>query len=95
MEHFVRAVCRFLQVKHIADIDGMARAETESRTDSQPNLVYGEAFSHVIEHLGRCKRLPFRLCRRHHSLHPTAQMMLVTGINVVLRRPVGVLIPFP
>lgn len=73
----------------------MAWTETVSRTGSQPNLVYGEAFSHIVEHLGRCERFPFRLCLCNHSLDTTAQMMVVTGINVVLRRPVGVLIPFP
>ena len=27
MEHFVQTVCRFLQVKHIADVDGMVQTE--------------------------------------------------------------------
>ncbi len=55
---------------------GMAKIEAMSCTDCQPNLVYCESFSHVIKHLGRCERLPFRPGHCHHSLHPTAQMML-------------------
>ena len=72
----------------------MVRAETISRTDSQPNLVYGEAFSHVVEDLSRCERLPFRLWRCYHSPHPAAQMMLMKGIYVVFGHPVGVLVFF-